>query len=311
MPLGTKQTRYDHLADRNPRRAHLWMTVVMAGLIIAMVGCPARFALGQDAQLNLKEEVGIDQRLNEDIPLDLAFQDEFGRRVKLGRYFGERPVILMMVYYECPMLCGLELNALVRTLRALEFDVGDEFSVVTVSIDPGESPGLAAEKKRSYLDAYGRDGAADGWHFLTGEEESIRRLAEAVGFRYKYIPRKDQYAHAAGLMVLTPDGTLSRYFYGVNHKARDIRLGLVEASKEEIGSPADQVLLFCYQYNPSTGKYTLMITNVLRIAGLLTVLTLGTLIALLFRWERRGRAVREQEEHARDERTQPRGTNHG
>ncbi len=232
-------------------------------------------------------DVGIDQRLNEQVPLDLVFRDETGRRVQLGEYFGKKPVVLSLVYYQCPMLCTLVLNGLLRSLRAISFDAGNQFNVVTVSFDPRETPRLAAEKKKLYLEMYRRPRAEQGWHFLTGDEPSIQALARAVGFRYVYDPKLGQFAHASGIMVLTPQGRMARYLYGLEYSARELRLGLVEASAGKIGSPVDQVLLFCFHYDPFTGKYGMVIMNVIRAAGLATVLALGTFMALMFRQEKR------------------------
>ena len=237
---------------------------------------------GKDKLPPQLREVGIDQKLNEQVPLDLAFHDETGRSVNLGDYFSKRPVILSLVYYDCPMLCTLVLNELVRSMRALPFDPGKEFEAVTVSFDPRETPALAAAKKQTYLEHYRRPGAAAGWHFLTGDETAVRRLTQAVGFRYKFDPNNSQFAHASGIMVLTPEGKMSRYFYGVEYSSRDLRLGLVEAAALKIGSPVDQVLLYCFHYDPVTGKYGMAIMNTVRLAGLLTVLALGTYLALMF-----------------------------
>lgn len=235
-------------------------------------------------------EVGIVQRVGERVPLDLVFRDETGKAVRLGDYVGAlpgRPTILALVYYECPMLCSLVLHGLLASVKALSFRIGDEFNIVTVSFDPRETPSLAAAKKAEYVRRYGRPGADAGWHFLTGEEEAIRRLAQAVGFRYTYDEQTQQYIHASGIMVLTPEGRLARYFYGIEYAPRDVRLGLVEAAANRIGSPIDQVLLFCYHYDPTTGKYGLLIMNVLRLAGLATVVALGTFIVVMVRRERR------------------------
>ena len=231
--------------------------------------------------------VGIDQKLNGQVPLDLTFRDETGQTVRLGDYFGRRPVVLTLVYYECPMMCTLVLNGLVHTMREIPFTAGDQFDVVTVSFNPRETPALAAAKKRSYLKSYGRAGAEKGWHFLTGDEASIQALTEAAGFRYVYDPDTRQYAHATAIMVLTPEGRLSRYFYGLEYPARDLRLSLVEASGNKIGSPVDQLLLFCFHYDPVAGKYGLAIMNAMRAAGVATALALGLLIFFMFRRERR------------------------
>lgn len=238
-------------------------------------------------------EVGIDQRLGVRAPLDLVFHDEEGQPVRLGEYFGRRPVILSLVYYECPMLCTLVLNGLVSALRALSFDVGRELEVVTVSIAPNETPALAKAKKQVYLESYRRPGAADGWHFLTGESAAIERLASAVGFRYRRDPHSGELAHGAGIMVLTPDGTIARYLFGVEYSPRDLRLALVEAAERRIGSPIDQLLLLCFRYDPSLGRYSATVMGIVRAGGVLTVFGLGLLIALLRRRERRPSAAGE------------------
>jgi protein SCO1/2 len=238
----------------------------------------------------LLSQVGFDQNLNAQLPLDLAFRDEAGRTVTLGEYFGKRPVIVNLVYYECPMLCTLELTELARSLKPVAFNPGQEFEIVTVSIDPGEQPALAAAKKHRYLELYGRKGAEVGWHFLTGDESSIKRLAQTVGFRYAYDPTSDQYAHPAGIIMATPQGRISRYFYGLNYPARDLRLGLIEASAGKIGAPIDRLLLLCFHYDPNTGRYNFAIMSVLRILGTGTVLGLGTFMFVMYRRDRR-RAV--------------------
>jgi protein SCO1/2 len=224
------------------------------------------------------ENVGIDQKLDHQIPLDLTFTDDGGNPVALKNYFGDKPVIMVLAYYECPMLCTLVLNGLLRAMRAMNFDAGDEFNVVTVSIDHDETTELARAKKREYIGNYEREGAEKGWWFLTGEEPNIRKLADAVGFRYNYDPETDEFAHAAAIMVATSEGRLARYFYGVEYSPKDLRLGLVEASKGKIGSPVDQVLLFCFHYDPTTGKYGLVIWRVVQLAGIVTVLGLLALI---------------------------------
>lgn len=228
-------------------------------------------------------DVGIDQKLNNQIPLDLPFRDEAGDTVRLGDYFGKKPVILAMVYYDCPMLCTMVLNGLLHSLKTLKFNVGDEFEVVTVSFSPTEQPSLAYAKKSIYVGLYGRPGAANGWHFLTGDESSISQLAQAVGFRYRYDPATKQYIHATGIMVLTPQGKLSRYFYGIQYPSGSLRLALVESSQGKIGNPVDEVLLYCCQYDPMTGKYSVVISRVIKIAAGFTVLSLGTLVIVLFR----------------------------
>ncbi len=271
--------------------------VVWVGLGAAIVGGMPRGLLGrQEARAQgapssqpapILQRVGIDQKLGASVPLDLAFRDEEGRAVRLGTYFGEKPVILSLVYYECPMLCTLILNGLVRSLRALSFTAGKEFTVLTVSFDPREGSELAAAKKQAYMRVYGRPEAERGWHFLTGEEAAIRRLTEAVGFRYAFDSETGQFAHASGIMVLTPQGRIARYFYGIEYAPRDLRLGLVEAAQGKIGSPVDQILLYCYHYDPKVGRYSLIVMNVLRLAGVATVLVLGGFLVVMFRRDRR------------------------
>jgi protein SCO1/2 len=209
----------------------------------------------------------------------------------LADLFGSRPVLLTLVYYECPMLCNLILNGTVRALRTLEFSAGREFDVITVSIDPEETPELAAGKKQEYLANYRRTGAESGWHFLTGREAEIRALADAVGFRYALDPASGEYAHAAGIMVLTPKGQVARYFYGVEYSPRDLKLGFMEAAEERIGSPVDQILLMCFHYNPLTGKYSFAVMSAVRIGGALTVLGIALLLFTLIRRDRKVRAA--------------------
>jgi protein SCO1/2 len=228
--------------------------------------------------------------LNQQAPLDLNFRDENGTTVRLGEYFGRKPVILSLVYYDCPMLCTMVENGLLQSLKDLKFSVGKEFDVITVSFDPHDRPRIAAAKKAIYAGLYGRRGASQGWHFLTGEEASIRELTRAVGFHYNYDPETRQYAHATAIMVLTPQGKLSRYLYGIQYPSWDLRLALVEASANKIGSPVDGFLLFCCQYNPITGKYGLIIARVIQAAGLITILSLGTFIFAMSRGGRHARA---------------------
>ena len=235
-------------------------------------------------------DIGIDQKLNQSVPLDLAFRDETGKAVKLGDYFGQKPVLLTLVYYSCPMLCNEVLRGVTGSLKALPFTAGEEFNIVTVSIDPADGPPQAAAKRADYLARYGRPQAARGWHFLTGDKQNIDALAQAVGFRYRYDAEHQQFLHAAGIMLLTADGRLARYFYGVDYAPRDLRLGLVEASQNRIGSVVDVVLLLCYHYDPTVGKYTPLVLNLVRGGGVLTVLGLGTFIGMMFRRESRTRA---------------------
>jgi protein SCO1/2 len=255
--------------------------------VLLLQAIPARAHHTAQHAPDVLRDIGFDQRLNAQVALDLVFRDETGKPVQLGSYFGEKPVILALVYYECPRLCTVVLNGLLKSLRALAFDAGDQFHVVTVSFDPTETSETAATKKAGYIQRYGRPGASSGWHFLTGDASSIEQMTRAVGFRYVYDAENDEYAHATGILILTPQGKIARYFYGLEYSARDLRLGLVEASANKIGSPIDRVLLYCYHYDPTTGKYGLIIMNVLRVAGVTTVLVLGSFIFLMSRWDRR------------------------
>ena len=230
------------------------------------------------------KEVRIEQKLGNQLPLDLNFRDESGQKVKLGQYFGKKPVALALVYYDCPMLCTQILNNMVTTFRVLPFQVGNEFDVVTVSFDPRETSALAAAKKKVYVDYLPekmRAGAQSGWHFLTGDQASIDALTEAVGFHYRWDEQRKQFAHGSAIMLTTPQGVLSRYFYGIEYSARDLRLGLMESAESRIGTPAQQLLLYCYQYDPATGTYGAPIKLILRITGVLTVLGIVAMILFL------------------------------
>jgi protein SCO1 len=229
-------------------------------------------------------DVRIEQKLNTQLPLDLVVRDESGQEVKLGKYFGEKPVVLALVYYDCPMLCTQILNGMVTSFRVLPFQIGKEFDVVTISFDPRETAALAASKKKVYID-YLPDkmqaSANSGWHFLTADPANIERITDAVGFRYQYDEATKQFAHASAIMVATPEGKLSHYFYGVNYSARDLRFGLIEASQHKIGSVTEQLTLYCYMYDPATGKYGAAVMRVLRITGVMTLLGIIALIFLL------------------------------
>ena len=238
------------------------------------------------------EGVGIDQRLNEQLPLDLAFRDEGGRAVLLNDFFGKRPVLFALVYYDCPMLCTQVLNGLTSAVNVLTFDAGKEFDVVAVSFDPREKPADASAKKAAYLQRYKHPGADAGWHFLTGDKPSIDALAKAAGFRYRYDAELDQFAHASALFVLTPEGRISRLFFGIEYAPRDLRLGLIEAAGSRIGTPVDQILLYCFHYDPKSGKYGAVVMNIVRLAGAATVLALAVSILVFARRNRRGERLR-------------------
>src|SRR5438270_10341790 len=229
------------------------------------------------------KNVGIEQHLNEQIPPDLIFRDENGNQVRLADYFGRKPMILNLVYYQCPMLCGEVLSGLESALRVLKFDVGNQFDVLTVSFDPRETPAMATAKKAEFLKRYRRPGATEGWHFLTGPQQSIDALTRAAGFQYEYDPKSGQFAHTTAIMVLTPEGRIAQYYYGVEYAPKDLRLGLVQASQNKIGTLADQVTLYCYHYDPNTGKYSAIISRIIQLSGGLTILGIGTVLLVLFR----------------------------
>jgi protein SCO1 len=234
--------------------------------------------------------VGIDQRLNQPVPLDLQFKDESGKTVKLGDYFHSgRPVLLNLVYYTCPMLCGEELAGEASALGVLRFTPGNEYEVVSVSFNPDETPKDAAEKKQVYIarmnEHLDHKTNGDGWHFLTGHQPEIAQLADAVGFRYRRDPRTGQFIHAAAIMIVTPTGKIAQYYYGVEFSPKDIRLGLIEASQDKIGTLVDQVVLYCYHYDPKTGRYGAVVTNMMRVAGAATMLILGGFLIVMYRRE--------------------------
>jgi protein SCO1 len=235
------------------------------------------------ARPGILSKIAIEQRIGHQVPADIPFVDETGRQVALGDYFGKRPVILALVYYECPMLCTQVLNGLVSALAVLNFEAGREFDVIAVSFNPKEGPGLAAQKKAAYVERYGRPQAAGGWHFLTGSQESISRLTEAVGFKYEYDAKIGQFAHGAAIEVLTPKGTIAKYFYGIEYSPRDLRLGVIEAADEHLGTIIDDVLLFCYHYDPSTGKYGADILALVRTGAVATVLAFAVFLTVSLR----------------------------
>ena len=240
---------------------------------------------------SILDQVGLDQHLNQQVPLDATFLDEHGQAMQLKQYFGSKPVILIMVYYQCPMLCTQVLNGFTGAMNAIvRFNIGREFDVVTISIDPRDTPEDAAAAKKRYLMRYRRPEAEQGWHFLTGKKDQIDAVANAVGFRYAWDPEVKQYAHASGIMLLTPSGRLSQYYYGIDYVPRDIQLGLIEASKGKIGNVVDEVMLYCFHYDPRLGRYGAAIFNVLRLSALATILVLGGFILLMF--QRDSRAAR-------------------
>lgn len=283
------------MKSRKTTRAQSARALALAALWLVATSAP----LGAQSAAEVIRQVAFRQKINQPLPLELRFRDESGRTVALGDYFGRRPVVLALVYYQCPMLCNYVESGLVKALRVLTFEPGREFDVVIVSFAPNETPALAAAKKDSVLKDYGRAHTAAGWHFLTGDPENIRQLTEAVGFRYLYDEKTQQYAHASGLMVATPEGKLFRYFYGIEYAPRDLRWAVVEASANKLGTPVDQVLLYCFHYDPETGKYGLLITRVIRVAGTGTALALALFLVVMFRRERRVSAAVATRESAR------------
>jgi protein SCO1 len=257
------------------------LAVSVFGFLLTIFNSLSGLAQPASKRPPMLRDVGIDQLLNNPVPLDLEFKDETGRTVKLREYFTDKPVLLTLVYYDCPQLCNQVLNGATGALKTLPMTAGKDFIWLTVSFDPRETPELAAAKKDAYLQRLGKPEAAQGWHFLTGSEAAIKALTHAVGFRFLWDPLKKQYAHASGIMVLTPEGKVSRYFYGIEYAPRDLRLGFVDASQGRIGSLADQIIMYCYRYDPDSGTYGLVVINVLRIFGALTVATLIALILFL------------------------------
>jgi len=239
---------------------------------------------------NVLKTVGIEQKLGDQLPLDAVFKNEDGKQVKIGDYFGKgRPVILALVYYECPMLCNEVLNGLTGSLKGISFDAGKEFDVLAISFDARENdkPDLAKNKKAGYVERYQRPNSANGWHFLTGTQEEIDKVTKAVGFNYEYDKQTDQFAHAGGVMIITPEGKISRYFYGIDYSPKDLKFGIMESAENKVGNPAEQLLLYCFHYDPSTGKYGLAVINVIRIAGVLTLLGMGGMFFVFWRYNKK------------------------
>lgn len=258
---------------------------LLIGLGMLVVASPAACQEKPTRQgpASLIDKVGIDPRFGAKIPLDLKFVDSTGKEVRLGDYFGERPVILHLVYYECPMLCKLASDGLLQAVGELSLKPGQDFSILTLSFDPREGPELSAKARAMASERYGKEKVDRGWHFLTGDKQSIDALLNAVGFRYAFDEQTGQFAHASGIFVLTPEGVISRYLSGVDYLPRDLRLSIVEASAGKVGTATDQVLLMCYLYDPTTGKYGLAILTALRVAGIATVGVMGAAIVFMLR----------------------------
>ena len=290
-PVTTSHTA-GHSASAAPGRFLLLMllTLFLASTARAQIHAEPRPAPAINPPI--LKEVGIDQNLGVQIPTHLAFRDESGRAVTLGEYFtGQRPIVLTLVYYKCPMLCTMVLNDVTRTMNGMPLAIGKDFDVLTVSFDPRETPELALKKKKQYLHTYHKKGAdsENNWHFLTGDESSIAKLTDTVGFRYAWDPKFDQYAHASGFIILTPQGAVSKYFYGLDYNVKDMRLALIEAGGGKVGSPVEKVMLYCFHYDPSTGKYSLAITRLLKVAAGFMLVVLGTFWFVMVRRERRAK----------------------
>lgn len=276
-----------------------WLWLVVAAIAVIAVGLPARAqGLHEQAPAGMPssqvppilKNVRYEQKLDSQVPLNLAFRDEGGKAVRLADYFGRRkPVVLILAYYRCPMLCSQVLAGATHAFRQLPFHIGQQFSVLTVSFDPRETPALAASSQRTYIASYGHPEAAAGWHFLTGQQPEINALTQAVGFHYAWDAQTQQYAHATGIVVLTPAGKVAQYFYGIDFPPQDLRLALVQSSQEKIGSLADEVTLYCCKYDPNSGRYTAIIGRVLQIAGAFTLLVLGSVLFMLFYLDKKKR----------------------
>jgi protein SCO1 len=291
-----------HRASRLKRLLHITLGISMA---CAALSADTQAGHGPPPQpvpdlLNMRgadrpaplAEVTIEQRLNSQLPLDTVFRDENGKSLPLGAYFGKRPVVLALVYYDCPMLCTQILNGMVRAAKVLTLTAGKDYDVVAISFDAREGPKEAAAKKAVEMKDLGHPETEGAWHFLTGDVNSIKRVTDAVGFRYKWDAHTAQFAHASAIYILTPEGRLSRYFYGIDYSPKDMRLGLVEASKNQIGNPVDQILLFCYHFDPHAAKYTPYALGLLRVAGAATVFLLGGFVFISLRRERRRKGSR-------------------
>jgi protein SCO1/2 len=270
----------------------LWVslsTVAFALIVLQSAGAQTN-EIRIDGE-RIVQKVGLDQHLDAQIPLDLAFRDESGQPVVLGQYFTDKPVILTLVYFRCPMLCTQVLNGLLEASQAISLTMGQDYHIISVSIDPRETSEMARAKKKRYVDTYYRPGADAGWHFLTGSQESIDQLTKTVGYRYAYDPKSDQYAHPSGIVVLTPEGRISRYFFGIDFVPDDLKSGLIDSSQKKISTPIEQFLLLCFHYDPATGTYGFLIANAIRIAGIATMVVLGLYLWSMFRRERRRSAA--------------------
>ena len=283
--MKTARRRNGHKKAQKDTKSKTLLGLLCFFVAMFPLGFRTLTVMAQDPPAGILTEIGVDQKLNAPVPMDVHFKDEAGKDVRLGDLFHGKPVVLSLVYYECPMLCSMTLNGLVKSMRPLAFNLGDEFDVLTISFDPHEQPELAAAKKSVYVSDYGRPGAAAGWHFLTGSPDAIRHLTDAVGYRYKWDEYTKQWAHVSAIMILTPDGRVSQYLYGIEFSARDMRLSLIQASQNKIGNIVDRIFLYCYHYNPDTGRYGLVIMNTVRLASLATVFAIVAFIIISRRRE--------------------------
>lgn len=274
------------MTKKNLQMAMMASAMALVSAVVSAQGTAPQAGLPSNTVPGVLGKVGFEQRLNEQLPLDLMFKDETGRDVKLGDYFGKKPVVLSFVYYECPMLCTQVLNGLASALGVIDESIGKEFDVVTVSFDARETPTLAAGKKQSYLDRYKREGAERGWHFLTGQQASIDALTKAAGFSYAWDEETKQFAHASGVVVATPEGKLANYFFGIDYSPRDIKFALIESSQGKVGKFAEKVLLYCYHYDPATGQYGFVAMRAVRIGGAVTLVALVGFVFVSLRRER-------------------------
>jgi protein SCO1/2 len=272
------------------RRSNSGSSLLLRAVIALGMTMPVMQA--QYGRPRMTEGVGIDQKLNAPVPLDLTFRDEANQLVPLRTYFGDKPVVIEMVYFTCTSLCPMSINESVTGLRRVSLEPGRDYDVIVVSFDPADTPQMAAEKKAEYAKVFGRPSFNAGWHFLTGSQDSISRLAAAIGWRYHWDDPSKQFVHAGGIMIATPEGKLSRYFYGIQYAPQDLRMSLVDASQHRIGTPVDYVLLFCFHYDATEGRYTLAIVNLLKLAAGATILALGALIYFLMRKDKNWKEVR-------------------
>jgi protein SCO1/2 len=301
LPLRARRANAPRIVRPRERR-HAALSALSAVFVTVLMALGAGPAQGQAALPieNLPpppKAVGFDQNIGQSVPLDATFKDETGKAVALGDYFGKKPVVLTFAYFTCPMLCGLSMQGLSSSLKGMNLEPGRDFEVVTVSFDPRETSEMARAKKDTAVARYGRPATSAGFHFLTGDQPSIDRLTRAAGFRYEWDAADKQYAHAAGIVVLTPQGQIARYLFGVEYAPRDLRLSLVEASQGKLGTVVDQLLLLCYHYDPKAGRYGTFAINTMRAAGAFTLLALGALVIVITRGERKTKNDAETSRH--------------